>query len=374
MRRTGSHYNLCPIATLVLLCGCQHRLVFTTQTSIGLDVSGTVNYPNKVSLSYNRYEGAIVPRKTGRGNDAHSVYGALDADMAFGLPPRYSIKQIFATGEAAKLATVPDHEDAPPPEQQADSAPGGVKSEAKPGKTKIKISESSNKPANHQAGEMSAPQVDSLKPYPLVFFTATTFGLHITAGEKELSPNALLGYRRSECSVIPIYDSSREVRSVFADITIRNVATESDAASPGERGTNSVSASVPASRLGGVRMRQSFATGAAAESFVTSQVIRQKLRKAVEGPPDSVSVTLPSGISFQEAVKMLSALEGRTAEFRDCSEGILNAKLNPGAIAASTTKDLLQRLEERMINPPTKRSYKVKDNKNKRTYEIHCSE
>src|SRR5262245_54267211 len=96
---------LCLLPASVLLVGCKHRLIFTTQTSIGLDISGTANYPNKVSLSYNRYEGAIVPRKTGEGNDAHSVYGGLDADMAFGIPPKYMIKQIFATGRAAELAT-----------------------------------------------------------------------------------------------------------------------------------------------------------------------------------------------------------------------------------------------------------------------------
>src|SRR5688572_17964276 len=88
-------------AALCLATGCKSRVVFTTQTSFGLDVSGTAQLPNKVSFSYNRFEAAIVPRKTN--GEAHSVYGGLDADMKFF--GGHTIKQTFATGKAAMLAT-----------------------------------------------------------------------------------------------------------------------------------------------------------------------------------------------------------------------------------------------------------------------------
>src|SRR5688572_23363059 len=89
------------IATLIFGAGCKSRVVFTTHTSLGLDVSGTAQMPNKVSLSYNRFEAAIVPRKTN--GEAHAVYGGLDADLKFF--GGHTIKQTFATGKAAMLAT-----------------------------------------------------------------------------------------------------------------------------------------------------------------------------------------------------------------------------------------------------------------------------
>lgn len=168
---------------LCLTMGCQSRVIFTTQTSLGLDVSGTAQVPNKVSFSYNRFEGSIVPRKTN--GEAHSVYGGLDADMSFF--DGSTIKQTFATGKAAMLAT--------------EASTNGVDF---PGATTVNKNSS------------------------LIFLTATTFGLHLTAGEKQMSPNLLRGYRRSEAAVIPVPDPSEEVRSVYADILINTSKTTTD--------------------------------------------------------------------------------------------------------------------------------------------------
>jgi hypothetical protein len=212
-----------------LQTGCRQRLVFATHTSLGLDVSGTAQYPNKVSLSHNRYEAAIVPRKAD--GEAHSVFGGLDSDISFWKGS--IIKQTFATGEAANLAT------------------GG------------------------QEARLRSTSNDSKAP--LVFVTATTFGLHLSAGESQMAPNLLMGYRRSETSVIPVPDSTQEVRSVYADILI-NTKSHPDDSEP-RSPASAITTNFPS--VAGVRIKQSFATGKAANQLARySEAARANLRTA----------------------------------------------------------------------------------------------
>src|SRR5688500_2713359 len=87
-----------------IACGCasQKRVIFTTQTAAGLDISGNGPIPTKVAFAYNRHELAFVPPKDD--GTSHSIYGGLDADIRFKIPPDYIIKQVFATGQAATNA------------------------------------------------------------------------------------------------------------------------------------------------------------------------------------------------------------------------------------------------------------------------------
>jgi hypothetical protein len=216
------------LAAISLAVGCKsNRLVFVTQSSIGMDVSGTAQLPNRVSFSFDRYEAAIVPRKTN--GEAHSVFGGMDADMTWF--SGHAIKQTFATGEAAKLATGGERKDAPA--------------------TSVKDTAS------------------------LIFLTATTYGLNLSAGEQSMPPNLLLGYRRTEAAVIPVPDPAQKVRSVYADIHI-NTAGKSSAVT-----TNF-------STLGGVRIKQSFGTGTAAESLARTSAVREKLADAASLDPKVV--------------------------------------------------------------------------------------
>lgn len=228
MKRDG--LILSSLSLGVLLTGCANRLVFTTQTSLGLDVSGTAQVPNKVSLSYNRYEAAIVPRKTN--GDAHSVYGGLDADISF--IKGSTIQQTFTTGEAAKLAT------------GSGTAPTN-----------------SSGTANTDAA-------------PLIFVTGTTFGLHLTAGEQELAPNLLMGYRRSEATVIPVPDAAQEVRPVYADILINTKDNPSLGKTNGT--ATPITTNFPA--VSGTRIKQSFATGTAAINLAKDAGVQETLSKA----------------------------------------------------------------------------------------------
>lgn len=213
-------------ACVALTAGCRsNRLVFATQTSIGMDVSGTSEMPNHVSFSFDRYEAAIVPRKTN--GEAHSVFGGMDADMRWFGP--HTIKQTFATGDAAKIAT---------------------------------MAETTPLPATKAPNDTSA----------LIFYTGTTYGLNLSAGEQAMPPNLLLGYRRTEAAVIPVPDPGQEVRSVYADIVI-------------DSSKSSDHASTNFSKLGGVRIVQSFATGAAANALAQTRAVRDKLAGAAQLDP-----------------------------------------------------------------------------------------
>ncbi len=249
-------------AAVCLTAGCKDRLVFVTHSSVGLDVSGTAQLPNKVSFSFERYEGAIVPRKTN--GEAHSVYGGMDADMTWF--SGHSIKQTFATGEAAKIAAGGNREN---------RVRTSIKDEA-----------------------------------PLIFLTATTYGLNLSVGEQSMPPNLLLGYRREEAAVIPVPDPAQEVRSVYADIHINTAGK-----------TNSVTTDF--STLGGVRIKQSFATGAAAETLAAkNSEVQQNLMKA-------------AGLSASADLAKLRA-EGRdlATEVSDLIDALPESKLNDAGQAA----------------------------------------
>lgn len=205
--------------------GCSNKLVFATHTSYGLDVSGTAEIPNRVSFSYNRQETAIVPRKTD--GEAHSVFGGLDSDIHWW--EGAVIKQTFATGEAAKIAT------------GSARAAGAHDTTTKTNSTK-----------------------------PLIFLTGTTFGLHLSAGDGQVQPSLLMGYRRAEAAYIPVPDPAQEVRSVYADVLINTKSPTNT--------TVTITTNFPTMK--GVRIKQSFATGLAAENLAAKAETQLKLRVA----------------------------------------------------------------------------------------------
>jgi hypothetical protein len=94
-------------ACLVFLTpACAPRsLIFTTYTTVGLDISATDAKPTKAVLGYKRFEGAIVPvdpearDAAGAEREAMSVYAAVAMSNTWlnGL----DLTQAFATGPAA---------------------------------------------------------------------------------------------------------------------------------------------------------------------------------------------------------------------------------------------------------------------------------
>lgn len=241
MRKNQTHAALAMTAALCLtaLAGCTTKhVIFATKTQLGLDVSGTAQIPDKVSFTYGRYEGAIVPRSTS--GHPYSVYGALDADVKFF--GASTIHQLFTTGEAAVIAAGKESkmdED----KDRKDDDKGRTKSETK----------------------------------PLFFITDTSYGLKLSAGKQDLSPTLVLGLKRVEGAIIPVGADEKEVRSVFADLTI-NSSTDPNVAIS----TNAF----PANR--GVRIIQRFATGRAAEKVAARPDVKLALK--LKTSPDSVSV------------------------------------------------------------------------------------
>jgi hypothetical protein len=226
MRNRHLILSLTAVVAAAVLPGCKRPVVFGTHTSIGLDVSGTANYPNHVSFSYDREEVALVPRKSD--GEAHSVFGGLDSDISFWKGS--VIKQTFATGEAAKIAT--------------------------------------------GSGDGRGTNATVAGEEPLVFVTGTSFGLHLKTGESEMSPSLLLGYRRAETAFIPVPDPTQEVRSVYADILINTKSRDDAADTPAA----SITTNFPT--VSGVRIRQSFATGKAAENLAHDSDVQAKLNAA----------------------------------------------------------------------------------------------
>ena len=91
-------------------------------------------------------------------------------------------------------------------------------------------------------------------------------------------------------------------------------------------------------------------------------------------PPDSVSISIPSGMSLQDAAKIISADEGHTAVFLDCPDAFLNSKVESGTLTGRTSMELIETLEHRLIEPTAKHKYRVKHLKDKGIYEIHCNQ
>ncbi|NJM55086.1 MAG: hypothetical protein HC841_03450 [Verrucomicrobiae bacterium] len=225
--------SLLPVASLTAMLvtgGCSNKLTFVTHTSLGLDVSGSTQFPDRVSLTYNRQEFAHVPEK--RDGESHSVYGGLDSDIGFWSGA--VIKQTFATGEAAQEATKPKPPRHEPPQPCCPTCQKSDPCECDP------------KP-HQDTGD------------PLLFSTSSTYGLHLSFGDGQIKPTLLMGFRRVEATYIPISDSSKEVRPIYADILINSKPDDTPDTAPAWK----VTSDFPTGNYS-VRIKQAFATGQAA--------------------------------------------------------------------------------------------------------------
>jgi hypothetical protein len=241
------------VALSAFAAGCTgKRVLFTTQTSLGVDVSGTTELPNKISFAYKRAEGAIVPAKVdenGKPGEAHSIYGGVDSDTRFFTGQ--IIKQTFATGDAAALATIPETD--PAKKHAQDYIQSQITNNLSTHRVTSK-GESPSRPA-------------------LVFVTGTTYGLNLHIAGEEVSPNLVVGYKRSENAFVPVHDPTKEVNSVYADLLINTV-------NPDKVGTKSITTNFSTINGGGVRLKQAFATGLAAKQLSFDANVRQRLQEA----------------------------------------------------------------------------------------------
>lgn len=220
------------ICVLVMATGCNlldKRVVFATKTQLGLDVSGTAQVPDKVSLTYGRFEGAIVPRS--ENGEPYSVYGGLDADVNFW--GKQTIKQIFSTGEAAIIAADQNKTSIPDPDT------------------------------------CHCEKETKVERKALFFVTDTAYGLKLSAGKQDISPTMMVGFKRVEGAIIPVHKTEAQVRSVFADLSINTK----------ERTENTEGNQIAFPNNNGVRIVQGFATGRAAEIRATDRNVKEALAK-----------------------------------------------------------------------------------------------
>lgn len=89
-------------------------------------------------------------------------------------------------------------------------------------------------------------------------------------------------------------------------------------------------------------------------------------------PSDSFKISLPSGLSFQVAAKMIAAKDSQTAIFSNCKEALLNTKVEKGEFGGKTAKDLIEALQYRFISSDPIAKYRVEHLKDRGIYEIHC--
>ncbi|MCH6256242.1 hypothetical protein MLD52_06760 [Puniceicoccaceae bacterium K14] len=227
------------LVTLLLstqvLSGCANHLYFGTNTTIGLDVSGTAQVPTKIALAVEREEVAIVPNKSN--GEAHSVFGAMDSNLTWF--DGQVIKQVFATGQAA-----------------INAASGTGK----------------------QNG--TSKQNETGNNGHLYFGTKSVLGIDINSGAGSSEPASFtLGFNRKEATVIPLNKTScKEANSVYADISIVNHSQATNAADLGIANSD-----IPDDTGKGVRLSTRFATGKAAIALSTRPLIQQTLNEAVTG-------------------------------------------------------------------------------------------
>lgn len=238
---------------LAMLAGCStESLLFSTKTSVGIDLSATNGAP-RLNLGYDRTEAAIVPAKPDGGT--HSVLGGLDADLSMN---EVRIKQLFATGQAAQIAA--SHAQA----QGQDRASAAQAA------------------AEAAAGKGRAAE----KAYrPIVFATDASFSLiNIQLQNNGLPGSGSTLYRRSEATLIPIQPGQVEAASVYADISIdTNGKDKNPPTAPHSWVEDEVGQHPTRFSTFGVRIVQSIATGAAAERLVARPDIRDKLHRVMTG-------------------------------------------------------------------------------------------
>jgi hypothetical protein len=199
--------------------GCRTRnVVFATNSSIGLDVSGvtTQAVPDHVSVAYDRKEVVYVPK--GSVKDP-SVLGTLDAEL--GWFNGVAVSETFATGSAARVAA--------DPLVPTDTAP--AKCDA-----------------------------------PLLVLTKTALGLSLDwVQSDDVTPSLQFGYKRSNLAVVPPLAGDQDIASVYADISIHSSGLLGKVEPKDNRNLTGRQLSGGS----GVRIVQSVATGQAATRFVS---------------------------------------------------------------------------------------------------------
>lgn len=193
-------------------CASSSHVLFVTKTSIGVDFDSK---PATASLGYDRIEGYVAP--TYANGEIPPVVASVKSDGGIFSP---SIRQVYATGDAAVIAT------------------GGTSSNR-------------NRPLKGQRGEM------------MFFGTTTATGLKV-GFSTSLPDSFVFGFKRKEFSYIPLAREGDE--NTGKDVYPSAIASIDTAANVKTDGT------VDATKLSNT---QFFATGRAARNLAATPEMRQ---------------------------------------------------------------------------------------------------
>ena len=91
-------------------------------------------------------------------------------------------------------------------------------------------------------------------------------------------------------------------------------------------------------------------------------------------PHEYVSFTLPDGVKFRSAVKLLSQTDGFSPDFRGCAPASLDAELEGSRLRGRSTVELIEALKLHFKNTELPPAYNVKKMPDKGIYEIDCSD
>ena len=99
--------------------------------------------------------------------------------------------------------------------------------------------------------------------------------------------------------------------------------------------------------------------------------IRLEVPRAVT--PESITATIPAGITFKAAVNTLVEADNSTADFKaGCSNALLQTKVRGGTLRATDTSELIKQLGHRLISPTHILRLHVKKDEKAGIYEIAC--
>lgn len=238
--------------TAPALTGCAGKdsVLFVTTTTIGLDAD---TRPPNVNIGYDRYEGYIGPAySTGA---VPPVFARIESNLKIFEP---EVRQVYATGDAARLVTVADTDDL--------------------------------------TLEPKQMFTDSRKR--MFFGTSANIGLRVTF-TGEVPESVTLGYKRKEFSFIPLGSEAQpdgraidKYASVIAAIDM--------------------GVKIPNFRETGLGVSQFFATGEAAENVAMQPAVRQRFafeadqalkRYECEYGPDEASDQLQAKLDSDEAFR-----------------------------------------------------------------------
>jgi hypothetical protein len=217
------------IACLALsLAGCATQdVVFVTKTSIGIDVDA-----QSASVAYDRTEGYIAPRYPNR--PALPVFASVASD---GKLMNRNIKQVYATGNAARIVSA-----------ASQAAP-------QPGVQQTILRNASLETAGAETRLREGPPV----PGKSMFFgTGNVLGFKLGFGASSAVDTFTFGFKRKEVSIIPHNEHDGELPSVMASL---DTATEAVSTSGSQ-----------------FTVKQFFATGSAAEALASNPQIQKQFQ------------------------------------------------------------------------------------------------